>query len=171
MSISPSEVTKNPISFITNSNITDYFKNKYNEFYQYLNGTNSKHTADSLSQVSDCLIYIEAEKDDKFYVSIDKLRIHVFQNNSREITPLERVNCTENFIEVYDGTTSILNRIFHFCVEDHRRIIYNAQSNKIFIRYQLIKNTPHDEVSFRLRYNTFTLGEVFIYSAIIRIVI
>jgi hypothetical protein len=160
MSILPDQVAQYPVSFITNSNLTDHFENKYNEVYKFLNDTDSQNAADSLSRINDCLIYIEAGKDERFYVSIDKLRIHVFQNNSREITPLERVNCTENFIELYDGTTSILNRIFHFCVEDHRRIIYNAQSNKIFIRYQLVKNSPHNEVSFRLRYNTFTIGEI-----------
>jgi hypothetical protein len=159
MNIPPGQVAKSLTSFITNSDIIEYFQLKYDEVYAFLNATaSSQSLVSGLSRVTDCLVYVEAPKNERFYVSIDKLRIHVFQNNSREITPLERVNCTENFMELYDGTTSVLSRVFHFCTEDHRRIIYNAQTNKIFIRYHLAKNTPNDEVSFRLRFNTFTQG-------------
>lgn len=68
-----------------------------------------------------------------------------------------RLNCTENFIQLYDGSTSQIDRVFHFCMSDTNKL-YKSKSNRIFLRYLLHKNAPADYVKFKLTYNAFKTG-------------
>jgi hypothetical protein len=42
--------------------------------------------------------------------------------------------CNDNYIELYDGSTSIHEKKFLFC-QSQRNIVYKSKTNKIFIRY------------------------------------
>ena len=88
----------------------------------------------------------------KIFIAFEQINITVSQNGSKQ-----RDNCTENFIELYDGSTSLQNRIFHFCFSATNKI-YKSQTNKLFIRYLLSKNSNKDYLSFRLVYNPFQTG-------------
>ena len=145
--------------YLTNLEIEAHFKKKYDELLKFLS-TNPKYDSQVLNKINDCLVYIEVPPKERFYLTFEKVNIHIYHNNSREMTTFERLNCTENFIQVYDGTTSDSNRVLHFCVEEMKKVIYSSQSNKIFIRFHLNKNNMIDEVAFRMRYSMFTKSKL-----------
>ena len=75
---------------------------------------------------------------------------------SSEVKAL-RLNCTENFVQLYDGSTSLIDRKFHFCTSDSNKL-YKSKTNRLFIRYLLNKKSAIDFVKFKLSYNPFKTG-------------
>ena len=68
-----------------------------------------------------------------------------------------RVNCSENFIQLYDGSTSMIDRKYHFCTSETNKL-YKSQSNKVYIRYLMHKKSENDYVKFKLTYNPYKVG-------------
>ena len=93
-------------------------------------------------------------------MSFELINITVVNQNFSSSNTQKRKNCTENFLQLYDGSTSLLNRKQHFCSSELNKF-YKSQTNKVFLRYHLNKNSENDAVIFRLTYNPFTLGNLY----------
>lgn len=157
MKILPNEIHHGN-NYLTNAIINSYFERKYNELVKLTTSKNGSEKIPPLSRVSDCLVYIEAKPDERFFLAFEKINIHIYQNNSRELSTYDRVNCTENVLEVYDGTTSRLNKMLFFCIEETLRIYKQTRTNKVFVRWYFTRHLPYDVLEFKLRFSTFSLG-------------
>lgn len=75
-----------------------------------------------------------------------------------EENPMSRVNCSDNFVQVYDGSTSSIDRKYYFCTADSNKL-YKSKTNRVFIRYLLHKTSNEDYVKFKLTYNPYKIGQ------------
>ncbi len=63
-----------------------------------------------------------------------------------------------NFIEVYDGSTSSRDKVFSVFANESNRI-YKSQTNRIYVRYSLNKININDYVRFKMAFNSYKLGK------------
>ena len=88
----------------------------------------------------------------KISVLVDYLNIN--QNASKSNILLHRPNCTDNFLQIYDGGTSEKLKRIHFCSNEND-VFFKSESKRIFIRYSLKKLTDRFYVNFKLNFNSF----------------
>ena len=80
--------------------------------------------------------------------------LNVNQNASKHNQVIQRPNCSENFLQIYDGGTLEKLKKIHFCSNENN-VFFKSESNRIFIRYSLNKLTDRYFVSFKLNFNPF----------------
>jgi len=135
--------------------VENFYYEKLDEYYR--NSKISEQSLEVLKKKLDCTIQIEADIRSKLFIAFEYINVTL----SQEATALNKNrkrNCTENMIELYDGTTSILNNKFQYCSSEINKI-YKSRSNRVFIRYFINKYTKIDSVDFKFVYNSFNFGK------------
>ena len=69
---------------------------------------------------------------------------------------IKRLNCDEVFLEVYDGSTSIQNKLHSFCNSNANKVL-KSQSNKVFMHFK--RNSDDVNFQFKLFYNPYKIGK------------
>ena len=64
-------------------------------------------------------------------------------------------NCTENFFEIYDDSTSMQNLKIHLC-SGQKKNFYKSNTNKVFLRFNFVKYSENDLFNFKIIFNPFT---------------
>lgn len=90
----------------------------------------------------------------KVFIAFENINITLDKNKTKEA---KRQNCTENFLQLYDGSTSVKDQRLHFCQSEINKF-YKSQTNKIFLRYNQVKNSENDIFLFRIVFNPYTTG-------------
>ena len=71
---------------------------------------------------------------------------------------LLKESCVQNFIEVYDGSTSTLNKRLQICKSETNKY-FKSETNRVFLRYTINKNSLKEPFYFKLNYNQFKPGK------------
>jgi hypothetical protein len=92
----------------------------------------------------------------------ETINITHFGNNVTKHHTKVPVNCTQNFIQIYDGTTSIRNKKYHICSSESNSM-YKSVTNKMFIRYNSKRKSEQQvSVYFKVTFNSFRLGIIYL---------
>ena len=95
-------------------------------------------------------------------IGFEQFNVRLSQNSTSSDGSGKRKNCTDNFLELYDGTTSISNRKFHLCSNENNKY-YKSETNQLYIRFMVKKYSNIDIVYFRITFNPFKLGIILIF--------
>lgn len=87
----------------------------------------------------------------------------VNQNASKFNLLYSKYNCSENFLQIYDGGPTEKFKKIHYCSNEHN-VFFKSEKNRVFIRYSLNKFSDRLFVDFKLYFNPFqSSGNYFIY--------
>lgn len=90
------------------------------------------------------------------YVNITELKANNLQLSLKNGVSTNLNDCNENSLEIYDGSTSLKNKIQTFCNTVVNKVL-KSQSNKIFLH--LTKKSDKVFFQFKLVYNPFKIGK------------
>jgi hypothetical protein len=146
---------KNFSGIITSADVENFYYEILDEYYR--NSRVSEQSLESLKKKFDCTIQIEVDIQSKLFVAFEYINVTLSQEASA-VNKNRKKNCSENMIELYDGTTSILNNKFQYCSNEINKI-YKSRSNNVYIRYFVNKHAKIDSVDFKFVYNSYNLGK------------
>ena len=92
------------------------------------------------------------------FEQINITELNMNTNNKMSILnrDVKNLDCKEIFLEIYDGSTSIQNKMHSFCNSNANKV-FKSQSNKIFLHFK--RNSENVNFQFKLFYNPFKIGE------------
>lgn len=142
------EQTKTGDVIMTQEFIEKKFNKKLNDFRTQFDDDQ----VDAInSEQIDCTVFIEVDKKERIFLNFVNVNI----NSS--IEPSSSQTCTQNFVQLYDGSTSTADKKFQFCTNVANKI-YKSKTNRIYLRYNLNRSQAHDFVFFKLIFNPYKNG-------------
>ncbi|RNA32526.1 neuropilin and tolloid 1 [Brachionus plicatilis] len=139
---------------LTNYDIENYFDKNYQQFQKYLL---RMYNYVNFYPILDCTIILETSTDKKIFVGIEEMII-VSSKNLVSVNNLDSIeNCSENFFQLYDHSTSIENLKLNLCT-GQKNLFYKSSTNKIFMRFNFVRRSNSDIFKFKIVFNPFTTG-------------
>lgn len=143
---------------ISNRELEGYYYEKLNELVSNHN-VSLKYNIEYLRNNLDCTIHIQVHPKERISILFERVNVTLKKNNStnkhNDVIIPTTVDCTNNFLQVYDASTSEINQKINYCSSESNQF-YKSMSNRIFIRYSIKKNQPRRLSYFKLTYNPFS---------------